>query len=712
MIDQIINLKNKSFKNYTTPENFFKKKNILFGYNGRGKSTLALGIIDTYRQSGSIEDNFRFFNRDYVKETFLLADEVSAIKGVKVTFSENDAEITKKIKELEKQKIDIIVSVDEIEKRKKRLREEIDYLHNLNKGRAKIKKKNSNLSIEEVLDLYKSDFEKAYKIVKSNSFLRSFISDTETLLLIKDNAVTTNIPQFNIKKLSEKEVEFINKTLQRHYKDLYDIPPTEVLQWLEKGIYLHTGTETHCMFCKNPFNIKEVKKRIKEYLENEKQKDINRLEDIKNIIESNLSIIEHNLKFKNNLKSIELNPDILDNIENNVIIEMRKLINNINDKIKDMSCIYDSSDCISIFESEVDKVSSKISNAYNLKIKRINDSISHLEILAKGKIALSILDNNLPKMLEEIKKDEEYIEAIKNSNKVIDEKIRELKDKQSEYIDFMNFLNDILKSLGIQIKLTLHENNYYLQHNIEGCALKVDDISEGEKNLLSLLYFYFELYNDNQQEKFKENIDLIVVDDPISSLDDANKFYVLELIKKLLIEKKPQIFVFTHSWDDFCQITYRMKNNSTVGLFEIYKNPMKNFQSEIRLCPTNLSPYNKLFLELYELSKKDYCSLNKCDIYHAANSMRRVFEEFLNFKKPNLLPQKNNQKEIEDIYEKATGHQMGNNRKRKLGSFLSFINVLSHRSIRSEEILENSKFILQLIKDIDKIHYESMKVTK
>ena len=346
MIDQIINLKNKSFKNYTTPENFFKKKNILFGYNGRGKSTLALGIIDTYRQSGSIEDNFRFFNRDYVKETFLLADEVSAIKGVKVTFSENDAEITKKIKELEKQKIDIIVSVDEIEKRKKRLREEIDYLHNLNKGRAKIKKKNSNLSIEEVLDLYKSDFEKAYKIVKSNSFLRSFISDTETLLLIKDNAVTTNIPQFNIKKLSEKEVEFINKTLQRHYKDLYDIPPTEVLQWLEKGIYLHTGTETNCMFCKNPFNIKEVKKRIKEYLENEKQKDINRLEDIKNIIESNLSIIEHNLKFKNNLKSIELNPDILDNIENNVIIEMRKLINNINDKIKDMSCIYDSSDCM------------------------------------------------------------------------------------------------------------------------------------------------------------------------------------------------------------------------------------------------------------------------------------------------------------------------------------------------------------------------------
>ena len=89
--------------------------------------------------------------------------------------------------------------------------------------------------------------------------------------------------------------------------------------------------------------------------------------------------------------------------------------------------------------------------------------------------------------------------------------------------------------------------------------------------------------------------------------------------------------------------------------------------------------------------------------------MRRVFEEFLNFKKPNLLPQKTNQKEIEDIFEKATGQHMGNNRKQELGSFLSFINVLSHRPIKSDEILNNSKFIMKFIQQVDKIHFESMR---
>ena len=88
--------------------------------------------------------------------------------------------------------------------------------------------------------------------------------------------------------------------------------------------------------------------------------------------------------------------------------------------------------------------------------------------------------------------------------------------------------------------------------------------------------------------------------------------------------------------------------------------------------------------------------------------MRRIFEEFLNFKSPNLLPQKSKQPAIEDIFKQATGNEMSRSRKQKLGSFLSFINVLSHRPIRSDEILSNCKFLVQLIKDMDKVHYEAM----
>jgi uncharacterized chromosomal cassette SCCmec type IVc protein CR006 len=182
----------------------------------------------------------------------------------------------------------------------------------------------------------------------------------------------------------------------------------------------------------------------------------------------------------------------------------------------------------------------------------------------------------------------------------------------------------------------------------------------------------------------------------------------LEIIKKIIDEKNPQIFVLTHSWDDFCQLTYKIKNNQNANLLEIYKDSTKDFQSALRGCSTNISPYKKLFTELNELSKKNLSDLDNCDNYHAANSMRRVFEEFLNFKKPNVLPQKSNQKQLEDMYYSVTGEEMLAIKKQKLGSLLSFINVLSHRPIRSDEILENCKFLMDFIKTMDKVHYDSM----
>ena len=89
--------------------------------------------------------------------------------------------------------------------------------------------------------------------------------------------------------------------------------------------------------------------------------------------------------------------------------------------------------------------------------------------------------------------------------------------------------------------------------------------------------------------------------------------------------------------------------------------------------------------------------------------MRRIFEEFLNFKKTNLLPQKSNQAEIESLYYEATGKTLGNNKKRKLGELLTFINVLSHRPIRADEIVQNSKTLMQIIESMDKVHFNEMK---
>lgn len=712
MIEQISNLSYKSFKNYTSPPNFFKKKNIIFGYNGRGKSSLAEGIKKTYIDEAVDQNSFRLFNRDYIKETLLLNRDPSFIKGVKVTFNKKDAEITRKIRELEEEKHDTKTLKKELEVKIENLRNKIDEIHDQNKGKAKIKKKrkNDDTSLEEVLNLYQEDLKLARKINDSDEYIKSFEADSETLQNEKDNLLNTILPQFRIEKINSEDKKFLYETLAKYYKDTNDIPPLEIIQWLEKGISLHSDTEKNCLFCHNSFDINEVKNRIKDYRENEKQKDINRLEKIKNILQQNLATIEKEISSKVNLSVIEFDSEIIDEFEQSPYIsEMENLVRIIDSKIKDMSKCFETNDCILIFETEIEKIAEAIKQQRTKKINEFDSAINNIETLAKGKIALLLIENNIKDDIENLKEEKlDIIEKIMENGQ-IDKQISELRNSLSEYNDFMIFLNMILESLGINIKLVLNEKNYYLQHTIEETNLTIDDISEGEKNLLSLLYFYFELYNDDSQNRFKNSIKLIVIDDPISSLDYANKFYVLEIVKQILNERSPQIFVLTHSWDDFCQISYTYKNNPNVGLFEIYKDSAQNFQSAIRTCSTNISPYNKLFTELLELADKDdQASLTDCDVYHTANSMRRIFEEFLNFKSPNLLPQKSKQPAIEDIFKQATGNEMSRSRKQKLGSFLSFINVLSHRPIRSDEILSNCKFLVQLIKDMDKVHYEAM----
>lgn len=450
--------------------------------------------------------------------------------------------------------------------------------------------------------------------------------------------------------------------------------------------------------------------KLEEYNKNSIQLDRIKLEILKNRLSASIESIDNGEKIKQSLSIIGINKEEIDQLFNiEYTDEIRRVIDVITHKISDMSQTFEIDSTILPFEMKIKEVNNRMVSQRNHEIKELETTITNIEKITKGAIAIAIEESTIPLKLKEIQEKESEILTLKEENKEIKEQIRELEESQSEYVDFMIFLNEVLHSLGVQIKLILDDSKYYLMHSIDGVNISINSISEGEKNLLAILYFYFELYKDREQEDLLDELELIVIDDPISSFDEANKFYVLEIMKKILLENNIQIFLFTHSWDDFCQLSYGKTNNDYFGLFEIFKNPNMSFSSALRECQSNITPYKKLFLEVYELQSKSIEQLNNCDIYHAANSMRRIFEEFLNFKKPNLLPQKSNQDEIQSIFFDATGNELGSNRKRKLGSLLSFINVLSHRPIKSEEIIENSKILMNLIRDIDKVHFNEMK---
>lgn len=98
MITTINNYSNKSFKNYSGPvENPFKTKNLFFGYNGKGKSALSIGILNEFKKNSSnTDDNYRFFNKDYIKDSLLLENS-NEIKGVVANFGKDNVDIEKEI---------------------------------------------------------------------------------------------------------------------------------------------------------------------------------------------------------------------------------------------------------------------------------------------------------------------------------------------------------------------------------------------------------------------------------------------------------------------------------------------------------------------------------------------------------------------------------------------------------------------------------------
>ena len=62
---------------------------------------MAEGILEEFKKdSAKNDENYRIYNRNYIKENLILEDDNGKLKGVIVNFSKNDNDIEKEIKTL------------------------------------------------------------------------------------------------------------------------------------------------------------------------------------------------------------------------------------------------------------------------------------------------------------------------------------------------------------------------------------------------------------------------------------------------------------------------------------------------------------------------------------------------------------------------------------------------------------------------------------
>lgn len=638
---------------------------IVYGKNGEGKTTISdkinkLSTEETQQlKLKDVSGNIIELGEEELKRIFVY-NETFIDKNVKfngnglksIIMFGKQVELDDKIKEkedlLQKYKKELIKSDDKIKEYTdiKSVKAPDYYMSKMknylkeDKSWADVDrtiKGNKNKTPVDVMDIVKSfdvkdnleEIEKEFKHLEE-IFLKkdfNFSSKIENLELIKNSKVIEeNIQQllkvtFTKNELTENEskiLEYIKNGQQTFYE--------KVKEYFKNDVDI-------CPYC-----LRE----ISEQYRNELVKNIeNILNDEINQYKVNLeNLVTPNIEINETYKEIDetLYKDIITLIEN---YNMQK--NKINELIeKKKNNVYEM-----LTENELENVNiSTIIDDININFEKLNikiDEINNIiENKEKPKQKLIILNkkvyyfkikddySNYKKFDEEKKKEIINNELIKKNIETTKTEIALLNaqknnihialDKLNKYIEYILFNKD-------RLKLECRNNEYFVKVNNRDVKLK--DLSLGERNIISMAYFFTLMLEENNEESEFEKNSFIVIDDPISSVDSDNKVGIYSFLRmmfyKIIKNSNSKILCFSHNLEVIFNLE---KTFSDIG-------KAKMTIKELRKCELNefkykkYNEYSKMLTEIYEFANEEE-GYEKLE-YTIGNQMRKVLEAYATF---------------------------------------------------------------------------------
>lgn len=242
------------------------------------------------------------------------------------------------------------------------------------------------------------------------------------------------------------------------------------------------------------------------------------------------------------------------------------------------------------------------------------------------KQAKESLDNEIDKIKTEKKKIEEYRSSEYAAIKELQTKI-----KNPEIIT--QRINNKLKDSG-QSNLSLKYNSkekHYQVLNDDGTTRDITEISTGEKNIISFLYFVASLDSLDLETGAPK---IIIFDDPMNSNDDTMQYLIITEIEKLYNRKDfyKHFILLTHNSHFYLKVTFdrkrrrdrkspyeidnfvRMNSDGKQTTFKYLTDEKEDFSTQ----------YGSLWKELkflYYHDKKDFM----------CNTIRRIIETYTVF---------------------------------------------------------------------------------
>lgn len=641
-----------SYKNMVSLETD-KKINLLYGLNGTGKSTLSDYLYNRHEskfKDCSIEglgnsDEILVYNQQFIRDNFYETEDIPGI----FTLSKENKEIKKIIDDAKKHLSDLIKEKDnlEIEKKKIILKYEKDIQEYQNVvWKIKTDFSGGDRVLEYCLDGLKANKNTLFNYLAGldNGFqdINYTIEDLkrEAIELKSGGVKESTIDRISIDVDDIEKSELLKKVIVGNKNSTVAnlIEKLNNSDWVNKGLdYVDNNEEpATCPFCQQKTITKGFLEQIEEYFDKSYQEDKARLDsmmrsyvDKTSILIANIEKLEKNKFIESNQKKIDIYLlDLKRIIEHNVDVMRQKMAT------PSASVMLEPlQEIIFSINTIVESTNIRIAE-YNNRIENIKESRSIIKekfwkLMRKSYETVINLYNKRKEendaYTKEYKdKENDYNQKINEQRFIIDENMKKTVNIDEAVDNIRTALVDIgISDFGIE-KYSDEEALYHLKRKAQKENNVFQTLSEGEKMVISFLYFLERCKGDTKNNSTTGN-KIIVIDDPISSLSHIYVFNIGRLIHNEFLRgnKYEQIFILTHSLYFFYELTNikHEDREKTQKLFRISKNDEGSSFSVMK----------------YEEIQNDYQSYwyilkdeNQSPAL-IANCMRNIIEYFFNF---------------------------------------------------------------------------------
>ena len=557
----------------------FGKVNFIYGANGSGKTTLTK-LIDVPTKPDFVDSNVQWqgahqikalvYNKDFREANF----GKGSIDGV-FTLGKSTKEEIETIKNLQIQLTD---TKDNLTKKKSTLESlEFDKQQYDNQFKENI--------WSDICKKYEAEFKDAFSgVMKKETFKSKILSEfaTNTSALkshqeLHDKAKTVfGMPPNSLKTIILPDSSRIitietDNIWQKIIIGKADVEIGKLIHKLNMNDWVNEGRrylqkDNTCPFCQQTTITKDFNKQLENYFDEAFMNDIT---FVRSYSEEYNQLATNLINILTGIETNEMtNPESKLNIENfsaflkilsSLFISNRELLNNkakepsrsidlvsVNDQIKSISQL------VSDANKEIDAHNDIVSNFATEKLNLINDIWKYLTEEYKTKIQVfNKKSGGFQKGIDALANQHAKLQANQNN---LMKQIREVNKNVTSVQSSVDEINQILKSYGFtnfEIVPSKKEKNQYQIQREDG-SIAESTLSEGERTFITFLYFLQLTKGSTKQDSISDER-ILVIDDPISSLDSNVLFVVSSLIKEIIkaIKKEgsniKQLILLTHN---------------------------------------------------------------------------------------------------------------------------------------------------------------------